>query len=305
MVSQVTALPNGLSVGGGVVGAGPPMQNTLRVAANVAESETVVIGTDTWEVSLLNDDTTDNTANGDFNNTRNPLIINRFAFRYPGTNRAPGNLIRIENEIMEVVAYYATGDQAHLKRGVSGTTNAAHADALDIFEDANVVTAGRKATGLNATLTPTAFLDALVADINNRGTEPVKATKVSANEMFIESADRPGGSPAGSTSALATTETLGGANNVWAAATMSGGKQFSAPMAYNYTVTTEDATIGRVRLPFPFTPTGFLVQVYDANGLQKNALTDQFIISGNAVILDGTGATNPVATDKVHCIAWA
>jgi hypothetical protein len=301
-----TGLDNGADIDGALIHEGAPMRNTLRVANDVADAETVVIGADVYEVSPVATDTANNTANGDFNNTTPELTVVDYVGSYPAAPTAVGALIRIENEIMEVIAKY--GPNVVLRRGVSNTTIATHADALDIFEEAALPTQGRIAVGLNATLTPAVFTDALIADINNRGSENVKAIDISANEVLLVSADAPGGNAIGSATATATTETLAGANNQWAQATMISGRQTGASRwaAVTHTVDAQDVALGAVRIPFPFTPVGFMVQVFDTDGLERTGdLTDQFVIAGDRVDLDGTGVTNPAATDVVHCIAWS
>lgn len=301
-----TGLDGGADINGALIHEGAPMRNTLRVANDVADGETVTIGADVYEVSPVATDTTDNTANGDFNNTNNPLRVNSYTTNYSNSPTAIGALIRVENEIMRVRAKW--GPDVEFDRGVSNTTNAAHADANDIFEEAAVPTQGRIAVGLNATLTPTVFTDALIEDINNRGTENVLAIDISANEILLVSADAPGGNATGSATATATTETLAGANNQWAQATMISGRQSGASRwaAVTHTVDAQDVALGAVRIPFPFTPVGFMVQVFDTNGLERTGdLTDQFVIAGDRVELDGTGVTNPVAGDVVHAIAWS
>jgi hypothetical protein len=157
--------------------AGLPARATLRVAANVSSAEKVTIGADVYEVEIVDTDSTDNTANDDFNNVTNPLVLPNFTTDY--ANVAPvavGDLIRIENEIMAVTV--VDGTSRTLKRGVSGTTAATHADGVDIFDGDGIDGGSTVAVGLVATLTPTAFSPALVADINGRGTEDVLATQI-------------------------------------------------------------------------------------------------------------------------------
>ena len=184
---------------------GRKAMNVLRVAADVISAETVTIGADVYEVEIVNTDTTDDTAGATWNNTTDPLSI--VEATYPNVPTGVGSLIRVENEIMRVTA---TGANLTLARGQSGTTTVAHADALDIYEGNGIAGGSTIAVGLVATLTPTAFTPALVADINGRGVEAVTATQISVNEILIE-ADAVGAV------ALACSEALTGANNGWPA----------------------------------------------------------------------------------------
>ena len=57
--------------------------NVLRVANNVAGGQGVVIGTDEYEIEIVNTNSTDSTAGGDFNNTTDELIITRTSNHFP------------------------------------------------------------------------------------------------------------------------------------------------------------------------------------------------------------------------------
>lgn len=289
----------------GVNDAGVPMKNVLRVASNVASAETVTIGSDVYEVEIVNTDSTDDTANGDFNNTTNPLEVVDAVTRYANITFEEGMLLRIQNEILRVTE--VDGDNVTFKRGVSGTTNATHANGQDMFVGDGIAGGSTVAVGLVTTLTPAVFTPALVDDINNDGSENVKGTSLqSGAEMLLESANAPGGTVAASTDAIACTETLGGSNNAWASATMVSGKAAGARSVamFNHTVLAVEVALDKVRLSLPFTPSGFIVQAYDANGLFKEDLTDQVTIVSNRIEYDFTGSTNLVATDVIRVFAW-
>lgn len=306
-VATRTGLDGGADNNGVIIGdSGSPMRATLRVDADVIETEIVTIGDDVYEVALLNDDTGDNTQGGDFNNTTDELAVDAAVVNYSSITFAIGQLLRIETEIMVVTGIF--NGQVTFKRGVSGTTTATHADALDIFEDVTGIAAGSTvAVGLVATLTPTAYTAALVADINSRGTEKIVATVVTVNEVLIESADAVGGSQIGSADAIATTEGLGGTDNAFDNATMidgaaPGGRAFSV---VDHIVSAMDVALTAVRLSFPFTVAGAIVQLYDTDGLFIETFTDQIILTGNRVEFDYTGATNPAATNVARVLAWS
>lgn len=285
--------------------AGIPSDNVLRVAADVIEGETVTIGADVYEVELVDTDSTDNTQGGDFNNTTTPLTVVDAVTNYPNSTFAVGSLHGIETEIMVVTAI--DGNDVTFQRGVSGTTNAAHADAENVLEGDGIDSGSTIAVGLVATLTPTAFTPALADDINNRGTELVKATNPQVSAVYICTADAPGGNVASSVGEIATTETLDGVNNVWSSATMEAGRLAATREAsiFDHTVTATEVALGEHRLAFPFDIGSFITQAYDSDGVPKDKLTDQIVIeNGNELVWDGTGATNPAAGDKLHGIVW-
>lgn len=270
----------------------------LRVAADVASPETVTIGADVYEVEIVNTDSTDNTAGGDFNNTTNPLVLANAGADYPNVGWGAGKLIRIESEIMRVESI--NGNRVRLKRGDSGTTIATHANALDIFKG-DGVTAGRIAVGLVTTLTPAAFMDALVDVINTEGTELVTAVEISDNEMLLE-ADSVGVK----TTALA--ETLAGANNAWDTAAMRGGA--AAALKRVATVTrvpnATEVALGKLHIPLDFAPTVVhVLVVVTATGVPTAWNGGVVITGGNnpRVTLDNTGLTDWAATDTIHVLA--
>ncbi len=291
--------------------AGAPARATLRMASDVVDAETVTIGADVYEYEVVQTDGTDNTQGGDFNNTTDPLTLATFTTDYANvTPVAIGDLIAIESEIMVISA--VSGTSRTFIRGVSGTTAATHADGQNVLDGAGT-TGSNIAVGLLATLTPTAAMPALVADINNSGrgsgigaTELVLATQISVNELLLQTAATVGGTIAASAVTTATTETLGGVNNEWDTANLRAGKAAGARQisVVIHTVDQTEVDLGAVRVTFPFTVAGFIVQVYDANGLFLEGLTDQFVISGTRVEADGTGGTNPAAGQFIHVIAW-
>lgn len=288
----------------GVDDDGAPMRNILRVASDVVSAQTVTIGADVYEVEIVNTDSTDDASNGDFNNTTNPLTVAGAVARYPNCPMAVGSLLRIQNEIMAVTAN--DGTDVTFKRAVSGTSAATHANGQNMIIG-DGVTAGRIAVGLVTTLTPAVFTPALVADVNGRGTEHMKATSLQSGiEMLLESATAVGGTPTASATATACTETLAGSNNAWASATMFDGKVAGARKisVFNHTVNATEVALTAVRLSLPFNPVGFIVQAYDANGLFKGTLTDNITISGNRIEYDFASSPNLVATDKVTVFAW-
>lgn len=287
---------------------GAPGRNTLRVANDVSEAETVTIGGDVFEVEIVNTDSSDTTADGDWNNTDDPLTVTVDGTTYPNLNGAlaEGDLIRVENEIMAVTG--VDGDDVTFKRGVSGTSAASHADAQAIYTGDGIAGGSTVAVGLVTTLTPDAFTDALVGDIaGGRGSEDVTALKISANEVLVYTADAPGGALSQTDYAPSCTETLAGANNEWAESNLVDGRYsgITQMSLIKHTVTATEVALTGVRILFPFDPDGFIAQLYDSDGLFKEDISDQItIVNNNRVEYDFTGATNPAENDVVQIMAW-
>ncbi len=266
--------------------------NSLRVATDVVSAETVTIGTEVYEVEIVNTDSTDNTAGGSFNTT---AVVTVLAATYPGLSTTLGSLIRIENEILRLIG---TGTYLTYSRGASGTTAATHANALDIYKG-DGVTAGRIAVGLVTTLTPTAFTAALVGDINSQTAQSVTATLVSVNEILL-SANAVGAV------ILATTETLAGANNAWAATAMYGGR---AQAVRKFAIQTRvpkalDVTLGSMKFVYDFTPT--LVQVFvvvTATPGVAVAWDGVVTIASGLVTIDNAGSTDWTTAHTLLVIA--
>ena len=188
--SSVVITPSAGGIDLSAANAGVPAraaENTLFVAADVVSAETVTIGADVYEVEIVNTDSTDNTANDDFNNTTNPLVVAGADVSYPGVfAQAVGDLVRIGTEIMRITVKTAT--DLTFQRGVSGTTTAVHADAEDIFIGDGIAGGSTVAVGLVTTLTPAAFRPAFVDDCNTEGTEPFTASIVGNNVLITADA---------------------------------------------------------------------------------------------------------------------
>jgi len=267
--------------------------NALRLASNVASTETVTIGTDVFEVNIVNTDSTVNVSNGDLA-TGTPAVS---GITFAAHGRSVGDLIRVENEIMKVIGV-PTANKVIVRRGHSGTTKATHADATDIFVAGTPATAGRIEVGLVTTLTPAAFGAALVAVNNSEGAQQVTAEVIAAGEVAIY-ANQVGAV------ALACTETLGGTNNAWAAATMYGGKaagQRRISMQRRAPNATEVA-LGNVHFVFDFVPVPITVRVVvtATPGVIK-AWDGVVTVSGNRLTVDNAGSTPWAATDTIEVI---
>ena len=189
---------------GGLVG-------VLDLLEDVADGETVTIGADTYQIDIINTDSTDNTAGGSWNNTTDPLTVDCTGMALLALVSA-GDLLRIGTEIMKIISIDPLTDEIVFARGRCGTSAAAHADAQDIYlSDAPGML--DIPVGLVTTLTAVAFADALVDEIDEAGTEDVTTvlTTPAPGDRSIEVI-------AGAQQALiATSETLSGAGNAWQA----------------------------------------------------------------------------------------
>lgn len=149
--------------------------------------------------------------------------------------------------------------------------------------------------------TPTVASTALVAAINANTKLGIVATRLSANEVHINTI--PGKPPVN----YATTTTMTGVGNGWGAATMLGAKEnFVAMSMQTRVATAEEVALTALRFKFPFTPVSAIIQVTDTNGVPR-AWNGGVIISGTQVSASvGTGdGTAIVATDKVTVFASA
>lgn len=242
--------------------------NTLILAADVASAETVTIGADVYEIEIVNTDSTDNTQGGDFVPLTDPLVVVDAVTNYPNVFAlAVGDLIRIGTEIMRITVKGAA--DMTFQRGVSGTTNATHANAADIFIGNSIAGSSTVAVGLVTTLTPAAFRAALVDDINSEGTEAFTAS-ASVNNVVI-TADTPGSASNG----VATTETLAGAGNHWEALeTFGGADAGQQPLIYR-ALLLENATDAPEASILENT-LGLLVWSYSAAGVYVGTLVGAF-----------------------------
>ena len=188
---------------GGLVG-------VLEVVDDVVDGETVTIGSDTYQIDIINTDSTDDTAGGNWNNTTDPLTVDCTGMAILALG--VGDLLRIENEIMKVTGIDPATDEYTFARGRCGTTAAAHADAEDIYiSDAPGML--DIPIGMVATLTPTVFAAALEQEVEEESTHnlAVLITTPAVGDCNVEVV-------AVSQQALITTgETLSGVGNIWQA----------------------------------------------------------------------------------------
>jgi hypothetical protein len=277
-----------------------PAHNTLLLAADVIAAETVTIGSDVYEVEIVNTDSTDDTANDDFNNTTNPLLVAGANVSYPGVfGQAVGDLVRIGTEIMRITVKGAT--DLTFQRGVSGTTNAVHADAADIFIGDGIAGGSTVAVGLVATLTAAAFAAALIPDINSEGTEPFTAAADGTSVEITAIADGVSGN------SVACAETLTGAGNEWVSSVTFGGTNAGTASYKVYRATlTQTSTTAPVATVLENTFPDVPVWSYAGVGDYNLTLTGAFPANRTVILHgDGSGAADFAALEATRTSANA
>lgn len=169
------------------------------------------------------------------------------------------------------------------------------------FDDDDDFTEGNIQVDVSGGLTPTAASEALVDAIaSQQGVEVITAVAISVNEILISPTSGVG-------SALACTQTMGGANNAWGSATMYGGV---AAATKNYASafrvpTAAEVTLGNMHFAFQFTPTVAHVEVrVTATGAIKLFAGAVTLGAGRVTV---TNDTNPdfAETDTVYVVATA
>ena len=296
-ISATTAQLNSLAQNPGARAFG-----VLRVAGNVADGEQVEIGADVYEVEVVNTDSTDNTADGSWDNVTDPLTVDLAAYTNVDGVIGVGDLIRIEDEIMKCTAI--DGTEHTFSRGRSNTAAAAHADGDDIYISAApggpAAPPAEFLVGLVATLTPAVFTPALVAEINAEASEAVTAQTISNNQALVV-ANAPG------VVTLALAESLMTADNEWDTAAMRGGAAPSLRriVAVSRVPNATEVALDRVLIPLDFAPSLAIVQIrattsgvslaFDGNVLLRSVEQRVDVINDGIVDFDADDTITVVA----------
>jgi hypothetical protein len=237
-------------------------------------------------------------------NTSNPVLLTLSGA--PAVAVSVGDMLRSTNEIFKVLRVIST-TQYVLARARGGTTIATHANGDGWFQAAVPTT--NISLPFNATLTPAVAGPCIAAEITNAisGTERaasrtsrvfkvVKATSLQAGaEVLLETLN-----PEAQTAAC--TETLAGANNVWAAAAMYGGAAPAAKRSVFLAIVPNATEVaeGFIRVPLDFTPSYWIVTVrVTASGL-ATAWVGASLFAAGVLSIDNTGATDWATTDTVY-----
>ena len=274
---------------------------TLRLAANVADTETFTIGDDVYEIEQVNTDTNKNVADEDaaaIDAVSNPVQI---TMEDDAHGVEAGNLIRIGDEIMKVTL--VEDEVITAIRGWSGTTIGTHVKNSDVYKGGGY-TATNIPVGIGATLTPAVASVAIPATINDEGTEDFTAIKLSDNIVLL-TANTVGART------TATTETFGQANNVWLGDTVVGGAAAGPRRmaAYVHEATAEEATLGKIYFPVEWEPSAAVVQVTATSTDRVKAWDGAWSFETGAtnaqpwrVEIDNGGSSDWAAGDTIYAL---
>ena len=245
--------------------------NVLTAPSNITADDTVTIGADTYQVKAL---TTDSTRTASLANSMNAQLLTLSGVSGTPATCVAGDLLRIDNEIVKIMRVITTSLVFVVARARCGTALAVHTTA-SVFQ-ASAVSATNVPFGVNSTLTPAVWLASLAAEINNarsgtaanserpvakastifdpgalttlteaqnnaaRATKVVAAVLPSNVGLLVRGA-------VGGVLALATTEGLTAAGNVWlGGATMFGGAAATPVKVYRgvFVPTAAEVTAG-------------------------------------------------------------
>jgi hypothetical protein len=109
---------------------GSKAQNTLRVASNVVAGTLVTIGTNVFEVDIINTDAAIDTEGEVANQSTDTTVTFDAAHSF-----ARGDLFRLEDEILKVIRILSTTSVV-AARARCGTTAALHATNTDVYKSA-------------------------------------------------------------------------------------------------------------------------------------------------------------------------
>lgn len=272
----------------------------VRLAANVADTETLTIGVDVLEFDSMG---SAGTAMGAQTLPNNAVDV-RYTFDADYI-LAVGQLVMIESEILRVKEIAGDNRTVVFQRARCGTSAAAHAATTATFK--SVVTAGRIPIGLTA-LTPTVTSAALVAEINaGCGTDAaigkIRAVAPDVNTVLLVAREK-------GALALAVTETMAGAGNAVDASPMAGGTAQPARHRINTgkrAAIAAEVTAGKFFIPCDFDPLVAIIQVRTAAGVPVAWVGATTLVAKTGekpayVLVDNTGATDFAATDVISWI---
>ena len=242
-------------------------QGILRVAADVVDDQTVTIGTDVFEVDIIDSDSGQETV-GAMTDAQTFMVADAGV-----TGWAVGDVLELETEYVLItdiltVGDVSSGERVEIIRGWGGSTAATHVATTTINESDTIPTDKISVPMAAATLTPTAFTDVLVAIINSgavgfgtrfvsdKQSGLVAAKGTDDNTILLIAKGR-------GVLALATTETLGGGGNAFDAATMADGVAASRRKVVALAIVpiAAEVTKGDIHIPVDFDPTYVDVRV--------------------------------------------
>lgn len=287
----------------------------LSAPADIVADETVTIGaTNVFQCKAL---TTDSTKTCTLATASAGAISTLTASGAMTWNN--GDLLRIENEIVKIVAIIST-TQAIVARGRCATTIAAHTAAA-IYQAASVSSTNIP-FGVNATLTPAVWLASLAAEINNAtagGSRPTaKASTIYDPGSTFPDASRSrkvvaivAPSNAGlvvrsaipEASSLGVDEALTGSGNAWVTgSSLANGAAAGPRRFYSRTINplAADVTADNIFRFLPFTPTVVEVHVFVTSTGVRKAWDGGFTVTaqsdGSSILKIANGGTTDWAT---------
>lgn len=293
----------------------------LRIASNVANQETVTIGTNVFEYQTIQTTTGLTTASGQWNvNTNGPLSVTMTAH-----GLVAGQALAVEGELFNVLRV-VDANTVVVARSRYGTVAAAHANGVTIYKGAALAVTTDIPVGLITTFTPTIASVALTAAINNAATSTLERVVGTTGTVGTNTIYDPGSaytyaqrigkviatrnsdssvslvSAVAENSVLATTETLAGSNNVFSTATMAGGvarviKRLSSVVRVP---TATEVTLGTIYVPFGYVPTAWNIRVQVTSSGAYKAWGGTTTVSGNNLILTNNATTDWAATDTIY-----
>jgi hypothetical protein len=169
-----------------------------------------------------------------------------------------------------------------------------------IYQEADVAVAasGIWTNGASAADSATSLLAAINGDLRNNKPK-ITAVLSTVGDSVIVMANA-----AGTAGNLAMTKVSATAMTV---ENMHGGAAQGRMqmVAVNYVVTAQDILADQVHIPLPFAPVTFIADVRSTAGLTKAATGLATIATApNRILYNFAGATDPVATDVIHVVAW-
>jgi len=293
---------------------------TARTGVPVA-GDTVTIGVDTFEIDRIDLDSTDNTANNDFNVVTDPLVVELTPARgyaacgVGGVNPlVVGELIYLGVEYLRVLDI--TGNNVTFGRARGGSAAAAHANAVDIFWSAshitgltaNIPVGIQGATQAAAVGTPilaaTILDDDAVGGVNN-----CQAQSLNAGVDLLITFDTVGAGVALATLAVA-------ANFAWDEAVMWRGegpgrhRVCIRTLIVNAAEAAAGGGFGEVILPMPFDPLRAVVTLETGAGAAALAFVGTMVFTGaigalpGLITITGVAASTLAQFSRVNLIAW-
>lgn len=251
--------------------------NVLRLAANVVDRETITIGPESFQIVQINTDTNVNSTSLDNTNAESTETITAHGL-------SVGAILRCESEFMRV-KQVVDANTVVLTRGYAGSTIASHADASDIFKaGATALTAGKIYVPVGATLTPAAAGPLLATGLAALSTQGWTFSYASNALVIRREANG---------KHVACTETLSGADNVWAAASTYGGiEKGEVVKALGMRVpNATEVALGVMEFYFPFNPAFARVSVFTTSTGAPVAFGGAVAWADNKVTL--TNGTDP------------